>query len=204
MTSNPLQKTFTFDKAFQEQVQFHLSKYPVERKASAVIPLLDLAQRQLGGSISQEAVEHVAEILSISPMRVLEVASFYTMLNLDPVGKHHVQVCTTTPCWLRGSDAIMETCRQTLGLQNGEVSQDGKFSLMEVECLGACVNAPMVQINDDYYEDLTPETMKKLLEDLAKDKQPSIGPQLKRQTSAPISGPKTCLENLKDKTNAIG
>lgn len=197
MTQKTPLEAFVFDKAYEAQVKFHLSKYPADRKASAVIPLLDLAQRQMGGSISQAAVEHVADLLSMSPIRVLEVASFYTMLNLNPVGKNHVQVCTTTPCWLRGSDGIMEACKSTLGIEAGQVTADGKFSLMEVECLGACVNAPMIQINDDYYEDLTPETMKKLLEDLAKDKSPAAGPQVKRQTSAPISGPKTCLQKVK-------
>jgi NADH-quinone oxidoreductase E subunit len=193
---------FEFDKSNQSKVKDHLAKYPADRKASAVIPLLDLAQRQLGGSISQEAIEHVAGLLDMPPMRVLEVASFYTMLNLKPVGQHHVQVCTTTPCWLRGSDEIMATCKKKLGIEDGGITKDGKFSLMEVECLGACVNAPMVQINDDYYEDLTPATMKKLLEDLSKGESPKAGPQLERQTSAPITGPKTLTPKKKEKTSA--
>lgn len=195
--------TFEFDKTNQAKVQEHLGKYPDDRKASAVIPLLDLAQRQLGGTISQGAVEHVAGLLDMSPMRVLEVASFYTMLNLNTVGKNHVQVCTTTPCWLRGSDGILDACRQNLGIEAGQTTKDGKFSLMEVECLGACVNAPMVQINDDYYEDLTPDTMKKILNDLAKGNEASPGPQINRQTSAPCGGPKTCLSTQKEKKNAV-
>lgn len=194
---------FEFEKANLPKVKEHLAKYPESRKASAVIPLLDLAQRQLGGHISQGAVEHVAALLGMPPMRVLEVASFYTMLNLKPVGQHHVQVCTTTPCWLRGSEGIMDACKKNLGIDNGETTKDGKFSLMEVECLGACVNAPMVQINDDYYEDLTPDSMKKILEDLAKGLTPQTGPQVDRQTSAPLSGPKTCLVIKKEKASAL-
>lgn len=193
---------FEFNADQKKTVQFHLDKYPADRKASAVIPLLDLAQRQLGGSISQGAVEHVAQLLDLSPMKVLEVASFYTMLNLNKVGQHHVQVCTTTPCWLRGSDAILDSAKKCLGIDVGQVSSDGRFSLIEVECLGACVNAPMVQINDDYYEDLTPETMKKLLDGLRKGQEIIAGPQVKRQTSAPISGPKTCLTVKKEKASA--
>jgi NADH-quinone oxidoreductase E subunit len=194
MTSTQHKDSFEFDKSNQTLVKFHLAKYPDDRKASAVIPLLDMAQRQLGGSLSQPAIEHVASLLGMAPMRVLEVASFYTMLNLKPVGKNHVQVCTTTPCWLRGSDEILDTCKKKLGIEAGETTKDGKFSLIEVECLGACVNAPMVQINDDYYEDLTPATMKKILDELAKDQAPQAGPQVERQTSAPISGQKTCLK----------
>jgi NADH-quinone oxidoreductase E subunit len=194
---------FEFNKENLSKVKEHLAKYPADRQASAVIPLLDLAQRQLGGSLNQAAVEHVAGLLDMHPMRVLEVASFYTMLNLEPVGKYHVQVCTTTPCWLRGSDGIMEACKKTLKIENGQVTKDGHFSLLEVECLGACVNAPMVQINDDYYEDLTPESMKKLLADLAKGVTPKAGPQVERQTSAPFSGPKTCLSKTKEKTRAL-
>lgn len=194
--------TFEFNADNQSKVQQHLAKYPPERKQSAVIPLLDLAQRQLGGSLSQPAVEHVAQILDMPPIQVLEVASFYTMLNLEPVGKHHVQVCTTTPCWLRGSDDILTACKKNLGIDVGEVTKDGEFSLIEVECMGACVNAPMVQINDDYYEDLTPDTMKKLLDDLKAGKEITPGPQVERQTSAPISGPKTCLPEKKEKARA--
>lgn len=202
MTDHLNVQEFMFTPENQVLAEKHMAKYPVERKKSAVIPLLDLAQRQLGGSLSQPAIEHVAMLLDMPAIKVLEVASFYTMLNMDPVGQHHVQVCTTTPCWLRGSDEILATCKKSLGIDVGETTKDGKFSLIEVECLGACVNAPMVQINDDYYEDLTPETMKKLLDNLAAEKEITPGPQLDRQTSAPLSGPKTCLSLKKGKASA--
>ncbi|MEE9300804.1 MAG: NAD(P)H-dependent oxidoreductase subunit E, partial [Alphaproteobacteria bacterium] len=127
-------------------------------------------------------------------IRVYEVASFYTMLNLEPMGRCHVQVCTTTPCWLRGSSQIVEACRKALGIEPGERSADGQFSLLEVECLGACVNAPMMKINDDYYEDLDPESTVKILEALRGGKTPATGSQTGRQTSAPASGPTTLGE----------
>ncbi len=202
MTAKATSMSFEFDKANQAMVKKHLAKYPADRKRSAVIPLLDMAQRQLGGSLNKQAIEYVAGLLDMPDIKVLEVASFYTMLNLEPVGKHHVQVCTTTPCWLRGSDEILSACKKKLGIETGQVTKDGQFSLIEVECLGACVNAPMVQINDDYYEDLSPEAMKKILEDMAKGETPKAGPQVDRQTSAPVSGPKTCLPNKKDKNSA--
>lgn len=159
--------TFAFDAASESLIAQIIGRYPPGRKASAVMPLLDLAQRQCGGWLPSSAIEEVATRLGMPKMRVQEVASFYTMFNTKPVGKHHVQICTTTPCWLRGSDAIVEVCKAKLGINMGEVTADGTFSVMEVECLGACVNAPMVQINDDYYEDLTGEGMAKLLDRLA-------------------------------------
>jgi len=168
-----------------------IAKYPAGRQASAVIPLLDIAQRQAGGWLPRVAMDHVAEILDMAPIRVYEVASFYTMFNLQPVGRHFVQVCTTTPCWLRGSDAVVKTCEEKLGIGLGETTADGNFTLVEVECLGACVNAPMMQINDDYYEDLDPASTTKLLEALARGEKPTPGPQNGRQTSAPIGGPIT-------------
>jgi NADH:ubiquinone oxidoreductase subunit E len=128
---------------------------------------------------------------------VLEVATFYTMYNLKPVGKHLIQVCRTTPCWLRGSDGLTELCKKKLGIGMKETSADGKFTLMEVECLGACVNAPMVQINDDFYEDLTPETLSKVLDELAADRKPKIGPQVDRLNSAPVGGMTTLTDVAK-------
>jgi NADH-quinone oxidoreductase subunit E len=145
-----------------------------------------MAQRQAGGWLPRAAMEHVAQVLELAPIRVYEVASFYTMFNLEPVGKHLVQVCRTTPCWLRGSDELTNLCRKKLGVELGETTKDDQFTLVEVECLGACVNAPMVQINDDYYEDLTPENFDRLLDDLAAGKKPKIGSQTGRQGSAPI------------------
>ncbi|MBL0942546.1 MAG: NADH-quinone oxidoreductase subunit NuoE [Alphaproteobacteria bacterium] len=159
---------FTFSPENLSKIKEIIANFPKGCQASAVLPLLDLAQRQCGGWLKQGTIECVASMLEMPEMKVLEVASFYSMFNLQPVGEHHVQVCTTTPCWLRGSDEILQSCKQILGIETGQVTKDGKFSLVEVECLGACVKAPMVQINDDYYEDLTPESMAKLLAELGK------------------------------------
>jgi NADH-quinone oxidoreductase subunit E len=167
-----------------------IAKYPDGRQASAVIPLLWRAQEQAGGWLPQKAIEHVAEMLGMPKMRVLEVATFYTMFNLEPVGKFHVQLCTTTPCMLRGSDALKEICHRHIGEQM-HVTADGKFSWIEVECLGACVNAPMAQINYDYYEDLTPAIFDRILDDLTAGRAPQPGPQVDRQLSAPVGGPMT-------------
>ncbi|MBV1900209.1 MAG: NADH-quinone oxidoreductase subunit NuoE, partial [Kordiimonadaceae bacterium] len=134
--------------------QAHIAKYPEGKQQSAVMPLLDIAQRQNGGHVTQEIIEYIGEYLNMAAIRVQEVATFYTMYNHKPIGTHHVQVCGTTPCWLRGSDGIMAACKKTLGIEKGETTADGKFTLGEVECAGGCVNAPLVSINDDYYEDL--------------------------------------------------
>jgi NADH-quinone oxidoreductase subunit E len=163
---------------------------------SASIPLLDLAQRQVGketntqGWLPIPVMEFVARELDMPYVRVLEVATFYTMLNLQPVGRFHVQVCGTTPCMLRGSDDVFDACYKR-GLRKGHTTEDGLFTLSEVECLGACANAPMVQINDDNYEDLTEESMGAVLDALAAGQKPKIGPQIDRQTSAPEGGPTT-------------
>ena len=167
-----------------------IAKYPQGRQASAVIPLLWRAQEQAGGWLPQKAMEHVGELLGMARIRVLEVATFYTMFNLAPVGKFHVQLCGTTPCMLRGSDALKEICRRRIGEQL-HVTADGKFSWIEVECLGACVNAPMAQINYDYYEDLTPASFEKILDGLAPGQTPKPGPQIDRQLSAPVGKPTT-------------
>ncbi len=168
-----------------------IAKYPGGRQASAVIPLLDLAQRQAGGWLPRAAMDHVAKVLGMAPIRVYEVASFYTMFNLNPVGRYHVQVCTTTPCWLRDSDTVLETCRRKLGIEVGETTEDKLFTLTEVECLGACVNAPMMQINDTYYEDLDARSTEAILDALKRGETPKPGPQNGRTTSAPLSGPTT-------------
>ncbi|WP_341788917.1 MULTISPECIES: NADH-quinone oxidoreductase subunit NuoE [unclassified Rickettsia] len=160
---------FSFDKKNLSLAEDIIKKYPPEGKRSAILPLLDLAQRQNGGWLPVPAIEYVANMLEMPYMRAYEVATFYTMFNLKPVGKNHIQVCTTTPCWLRGSDDIMKTCKEKLGIKDKEVTKDQKFSLIEIECLGACVNAPVVQINDDYYEDLTPEKMEELINKLQND-----------------------------------
>src|SRR6202030_3882274 len=162
---------------------------PEGRQASAVIPLLWRGQEQAGW-LPEPAIRYVADILSMPYIRALEIATFYTMFNLEPVGKYLVQLCGTTPCMLRGAEDIKKVCRRKIGEQE-QVSADGKFSWRDVECLGACVNAPMVQINYDYYEDLTPENFEKLLDDLAAGKNPKPGPQIDRQFSAPVGGPTT-------------
>ena len=173
-----------------------IARYPEGRQMSASIPLLDLAQRQVGAETNTQGwlpipvMEFVAKALDTSYIRVLEVATFYTMFNLAPVGKFHVQVCGTTPCMLRGSDDVFAACKKR-GLRKGQTTEDGLFTLTEVECLGACANAPMVQINDDNYEDLTEASMGAILDALARGEHPKPGPQVDRQTSCPEGGPTT-------------
>jgi NADH-quinone oxidoreductase subunit E len=181
-----------------------VDKYPPGRQQSAVISLLWRAQDQCGGWLPQKAIETVADMLGMAKIRVLEVATFYTMFNLSPVGKFHVQYCGTTPCLLRGADALKKVLHRQIGEEN-EVTADGKFSWVEVECLGACVNAPMVQINADYYEDLTPETLTQIINDLSNGKMPKPGPQIDRQNSAPIGGPTTLTDpSLYDDSQTSG
>jgi len=187
-------RSFAFDADNLKRAEAIVAKYPVGRQASAVMPLLDLAQRQGGGSLTQVVMDYIADYLKMPPIRVYEVASFYTMFNLKPVGKHHVQVCTNLPCWLRGSDVITDTCKRTLGIGFGETTADGQFTLSEVECLGACVNAPMMQINDDYYEDLDPDTTRAVLSVLKQGGKPKTGSQIGRRSCEP----KTGLTTLKD------
>ena len=171
-----------------------VARYPAGRQMSASIPFLDLAQRQVGkmtgtqGWVPIPVIEFVARELDMPPVKVMEVASFYTMFNLVPVGRFHVQVCGTTPCMLRGSDDVLAACAAR-GMKKGHTTADGLFTLTEVECLGACANAPMVQINDDNYEDLTADSMGAVLDALAAGQTPKIGPQIDRQTSAPVGGP---------------
>ena len=162
-----------------------IEKYPSGRKQSAVIPLLDLAQRQNKGWLNKKALEKVAETLSMSFIRVLEVATFYYMFNLKPIGKNYIQICRTTPCWLRGSDKLLNIAKEVTGCSLGETSKDKKFTVVEVECLGACCNAPMVQINDDYFEDLNEDNFKRLLINLKDDKEISKGSQIGRLSSNP-------------------
>ena len=185
--------TFAFDPPNAERAQKIIAKYPPGRQASAVLALLDLAQRQHGGWLPRAAMDHVAGVLDMAPIRVYEVATFYTMLNLKPVGKYHLQVCRTTPCWLRGADDLTQTCKRKLGIGLKERTADGLFSLMEVECLGACVNAPVVQINDDFYEDLDPQKLEALLDALARGEKPAMGSQVGRQGSAPVGGPQVLV-----------
>ena len=186
-------KEFSFSKENLAWAKKQVTKYPEGRQQSAIIPLLWKAQEQAEGWLPEAAIRHVAEFLGMAHIRALEVATFYTMFNLSPVGKHHVQFCGTTPCRLRGADDIEKVCRSRIGEQN-HVTEDGKFSWVEVECLGACVNAPMVQIGSDYYEDLTPESFGKVLDQLAAGKKPKPGPQSERQLSAPTGGPTTLTD----------
>jgi NADH-quinone oxidoreductase subunit E len=171
-----------------------IGKYPEGRQASAVLPILWRAQEQMGGWLPEPALRYVADMLGLAYIRIYEIATFYTMFNLAPVGRYYVQVCGTTPCWLRGADAIKETCRKLIG-EPGHVTDDGLFSWTEVECLGACVNAPMAQINKDYYEDLTPESLTRILDGLREGRRVKPGPQNGRQASAPLSGPNTLTDS---------
>ena len=183
--------TFAFSPEYLRRAEQIIAKYPPGRQASAVLPLLDLAQRQCGNWLPRAAMDYVAGILGMAPIRVYEVATFYTMFNLKPVGKYHLQVCRTTPCWLRGADQMSETCKRKLGIGLKETTKDGMFSLVEVECLGACANAPVVQVNDDFYEDLDPKKLEWLLDELAAGRKPQYGSQIGRQGAAPEGGPTT-------------
>lgn len=183
--------TFAFTPENLKRAEKIIAKYPQGRQQSALLPLLDLAQRQHANWLPRAAMDYVAGLLDIAPIRAYEVATFYTMFNLAPVGKYFVQICTTTPCWLRGSDDIVKACEHKLGIGLNETTADGKFTLKEVECLGACVNAPMVQINDDYYEDLDADSMTRLLEAFARGEKPHPGSVTGRQGSAPAGGPTT-------------
>lgn len=182
---------FSFTDENLEKAHRIIAKYPVQRRASALMPLLELAQRQNNNYLSRECMDFVAEMLGVPRIQAYEVATFYTMYNKTPVGKNMVRVCTTTPCWLRGSDDIVATCKKKLGVDIGEVTEDGQFSLHEVECSGACVNAPVVEINDDYYEDVSPEAMEKIIDALKRGEKPPHGSQIGRQGSCPEGGPTT-------------
>ena len=190
--------SFTFTAENLEKARLIISKYPPRRQASAVMPLLDLAQRQNQNWLPQTAMNAVAELLDMPRIRVYEVATFYTMYNLAPVGEYFVQVCTTTPCWLRGSDKVVSACKKKLGIGLGETTHDGKFTVIEVECLGACVNAPMMQINDYYYEDLTAQSTEAVLDSLANDQSHKKGSQGGRHASEPSGGPTTLHEFMED------
>lgn len=178
-------ENFEFSQENLALAKKHIAKYPIGRQASAVLPLLDIAQRQNDNWIPLAAVEYIAEILEMEPIRVFEVVTFYSMFNLSPVGKYHIQICGTTPCWLRGSDKIKEACISSLGIDLNDTTKDGLFSLIEVECLGACANAPIAQINDDYYEDLDQASIKNIIDSLSNGKNPQKGSQMGRKSSEP-------------------
>lgn len=187
---------FDFTEDNYDRVYHILSKYPDNFKQAAMIPLLDLAQRQSGGWLPVSAMQKVAQVCEVAPVRVYEVASFYTMFNRTPVGKYFIQLCGTTPCMICGSNDIRKTIEDHLGIKNGETTADGLFTLLEVECLGACANAPMVQLNDDYYECLTPATTIELLEACKAGKPPAVG----KWGSLPMNGQVSC-EGPKGKTS---
>ncbi|WP_421994381.1 complex I 24 kDa subunit family protein [Roseococcus sp.] len=186
---------FAFDADSEAQIAKIVARYPEGRQASAVIPALYIAQKQMGrltGSawVPRIAMDAVAARLGMPPMRVYEVATFYFMFNTKPIGKFHLQVCGTTPCWLRGSDDVMRACKEAGHLKGyGDTSADGLFTMTEVECLGGCVNAPILQVDDDYYEDMDYESTVKLLEALKRGERPAPGSVIGRQTSAPEGGP---------------
>jgi NADH-quinone oxidoreductase subunit E len=192
--------SFAFDEESEREVAHILTKYPPARRASGVIPLLYVVQDQMRrttGSawVPQVAMDAVAHRLGMAPIRVYEVATFYLMFNTSPIGRYHLQVCTTTPCWLRGSDEVVRACRDETGIKDWhETSGDGTFTMTEVECLGACVNAPVLQVDNDYYEDLDYERTRTLLQALRRGERPAPGSTIGRQTSAPEGGPTTLVE----------
>ena len=180
-----INKNFEWSKDNFSKITNILKKYPSNKIQSAVIPLLDLAQRQNNGWLSKNSMEKVAETLSMSYIRVLEVATFYSMFNLEPIGKNFVQICRTTPCWLRGSDKLSKVAQEVCDTKVGGTSEDNNFTVVEVECLGACCNAPMIQINDDYYEDLNEDNFRKLLIELKSNNPIKSGSQIGRKSSQP-------------------
>jgi NADH-quinone oxidoreductase E subunit len=193
---------FVFDEIAEAAAAKVIARYPEGKQASAVMALLDIAQRQMGRQtgatwVPRIAMDVIATRLGIAPVRVYEVSTFYTMYNTRPVGKYHLQVCTTTPCWLRGSDEIVAACKKAGGVKDfGHTSEDGLFTMTEVECLGACVNAPILQIDDDYYEDLDGAKAEALLEALkAGQPLPPAGSAIGRHASAPVSDQTTLLQD---------
>jgi NADH-quinone oxidoreductase E subunit len=192
--------SFEFTPENLEQAKQIIAKYPEGRAASAVLPLLYVAQRQHANWVPRAAMDYIADMLGMAPIRVYEVATFYTMFHLRPVGKYLLQACTTTPCWLRGSEHVVETCKKKLGIEMNGSTPDGKFTLIEVECLGACVNAPILQVNDDFYEDMDGPLTEQLLDALTRDEVPPMGSMIGRQTSAPVGGPET-LTTLRFETS---
>ena len=190
--------TFSFNSKSKKEAKICIAKYPKGKQASAVMPLLDIAQRQHNGWLPRVAMDYVADFLKMPRIAVYEVASFYTMYNLSPVGQNHVQVCTNLPCWLRGSDRVVNAIEKNLKIKMGETTEDNLFTLTEVECLGACVNAPMIQINDAYYEDLDETSVDILLTEIASGGTPKVGSQIGRRSCEPINGLTTLFDSSKD------
>ena len=183
-TTQPLE--FNFNSENLVRAKKIIRMYPNNYKESSIMPLLSMAQTQNHGWLPKKAIEYVSNLIEVPEIKVLEIATFYSMYNLSPVGKFHIEVCTTTPCMLRGSDSMLDLCKKKFGLEIGEVTEDGLFSLGRVECLGACVNAPVIKINENYYEDLDSESLNKLLDNLKMKKKVKIGSQLKRKGSEPV------------------
>lgn len=187
-------ESFAFTDANLKAAKQIIAKYPKGKQQSALMPLLTMAQKQHANWLPVAAMDYVADMLEIPHMRAYEVATFYTMYNLHPVGQYMIEVCTTTPCWLRGSDDIVNTCKKELGIGLNETTPDGLFTLKEAECLAACVNAPMTQIGEHYYEDLTADSIRKIIEDLRAGRTPKVGSQTARRSCEPCNG----LTTLKD------
>ncbi|MBI1216439.1 MAG: NADH-quinone oxidoreductase subunit NuoE [Alphaproteobacteria bacterium] len=198
-------KEFKFSKENLKKIDEIVAKYPKGRQQSAVMPLLDLAQRQNDNWIPEAAMEEIARILDMPRIKVFEVATFYTMYNLEPRGKHHLQFCTTTPCWLRGSSEVVGACEKHLGIKLGETTPDGMFTMTDVECLGACVNAPVLQRNgDEFYEDLNTENIVEILDNLKAGKMPEHGSQTGRIHAMGEAGPTTLLDMAKKNNITAG
>ncbi len=194
MSLSPDVTSFAFTPENEAAARAHIAKFPEDRQASAVLPLLHLAQAQHGGWLPKAALDYVAEFLEMPRIRVYEVVSFYDMFNTEPTAPCQIRVCTTTPCWLCGSDEIVAAVEEALGCKVGENTADGRFYLREFECLGACANAPMMWIDDDYYEDLTPERATAIIRALARGDRPAPGPQGERRVAMPAGGKTTLLE----------
>ena len=177
---------FNFNSENLAKAKKIIKMYPNNFKESSIMPLLSMAQSQNQGWLPKKAIEYVSNFIDVPEIKVLEIATFYSMYNLSPVGKFHIEVCTTTPCMLRGSDSMVDLCKKKLGLEIGEITDDNLFSLGRVECLGACVNAPVIKINENYYEDLDSESLDNLLESFKMNKKVKIGPQSKRKGSEPV------------------
>ncbi len=203
-TDVPQPDYFVFNRHNLTEAERIIARYPSGRQQSAVMPLLTLAQKQHDNWLPKAAMDYIADMLGMPPIKVYEVATFYTMYNVRPVGRYHVQLCTTTPCWLRGSDGIAKACEHHLGVRMGETTFDGMFTLSEAECLGACVNAPMMQVSsaagDAYFEDLTPENVTEVLDGLAAGRSVTPGSQSGRISSEPAGG----LTSLKDTKRQAG
>ena len=177
--------SFEFNKENKKKALEVMKNYPKNYLESSIMPLLSLAQEQFGGWIPKKAMEHISQFLNVSEMKVLELATFYSMYNLSPIAENHIEICTTTPCMLRGAEKILEKCKKKLNLDVGEYNKNKKFSLVEVECLGACVNAPVVKIGNHYYEDLDEDSINIMLENLENGKKITKGSQLSRKGSEP-------------------